>query len=81
MSGSPPSSSTGRGTKTTPLTSLLVESDGPRRFGGELGGAPGEPAAVARVAAAIAGLRGLPLDETVALLGENTRRWLGDRFR
>lgn len=60
-----------------PLASLLLESDGPWPYAGEFVGRPGEPSMVARAAEAIAAIRGLPLEETVAALAANTQRYLG----
>jgi TatD DNase family protein len=62
--------------REAPMGALLLESDGPWPYGGPFGGRAGEPAMVARSAAAIAGLRGRPVDEMLASLADNARRVL-----
>jgi TatD DNase family protein len=54
------------------LDHVVPESDGPWRYGAETG----EPAMVARVAAAVASVLGRPADEVAAALAANARRWL-----
>lgn len=60
-----------------PIEQLLVESDGPWRFGGEFEGRAGEPAMVARVVEAVAALKGLPVAEVGEQLAANARRCFG----
>lgn len=60
-----------------PLEQLLVESDGPWRFGGEFKGRGGEPAMVARVVETIAALKRLPVAEVADQLTANARRCFG----
>jgi TatD DNase family protein len=59
--------------RAVPLSQLVAESDGPWPYRGRRG----EPAMVADVAAAIAGVRGLPVGETLAALAANAARALG----
>ena len=56
-----------------PLTSLLVESDGPWKYGGEFAalGASG-PWLVSRVAEEVAKIKRLPVDDTMQQLTDNT---------
>jgi TatD DNase family protein len=61
--------------REVPLTQLLLESDGPWPYRGE----PGEPAMLARSAAAIAEILGRPLDEVVSALADNAGRCFGHR--
>jgi len=60
--------------RAVPPGQLLLESDGPWPYGGELGGRPGEPAMLARSAAAVAAIWQTPLEEAVSALEANARR-------
>jgi TatD DNase family protein len=57
-----------------PIESLVVESDGPWKYAGEFDGLPSGPWLTARVAEEIAKIKGLPVDDTMAQLAENTCR-------
>ena len=63
--------------RATPLRNLLLETDGPWPYGGEFAGQPTTPAMVARVAAEVARLKGLPLDEVQEVVWHNARRLFG----
>ena len=63
--------------RATPLHNLMLETDGPWPYGGEFAGQPTTPALVARVAAEVARLKGLPLDELRNALWDNARRLFG----
>lgn len=56
--------------EAVPLSQLVAESDGPWPYRGR----PGEPAMVADVAAAIAGVRGLAPHQAAAALADNAGR-------
>jgi TatD DNase family protein len=58
-----------------PLTSLLVESDGPWKYAGEFAAlGPSGPWLVSRVAEEVAKIKRLPVDDTMHQLTENTCR-------
>lgn len=57
-----------------PLDSLLVESDGPWRYGGEFEGIPSGPWLVSRVAEEVAKIKGLPAEEAMYRLSVNACR-------
>jgi TatD DNase family protein len=57
-----------------PLTSLLVETDAPWRFGGEFEGLPSGPWLAARVAEEVAKLKRLPVDDVMFQLCTNACR-------
>ena len=63
--------------RTVPLRSLLLESDGPWPYGGEFAGQPTTPALVARLAAEVARLKGVVLDEVREAAWQNTQRLFG----
>ena len=63
--------------RATPLRNLLLETDGPWPYGGEFAGQPTTPAMIARVAAEVARLKGLPLEEARDVLWDNARRLFG----
>lgn len=63
--------------QAVPLANLLLESDGPWPYGGEFTGNPTTPALVARVAAEVARLKGVPLAEVQAVTSANARRVFG----
>jgi TatD DNase family protein len=54
-----------------PLTSLLVESDGPWAYGGEFEGLPSGPWLVARVAEEVAKIKRLPVEDAMCRLTAN----------
>ncbi len=54
-----------------PLTSLLVETDGPWTYGGEFEGLPSGPWLAARVAEEIAKIKGLPVEDAMCRLTAN----------
>ena len=58
----------------TALESLLVESDGPWRYRGEFEGMPSGPWLASRVAEEVAKIKGLPVDDVMFQLSENTCR-------
>ena len=58
----------------TGLESLLVESDGPWPYRGEFDGMPSGPWLVSRVAEEVAKIKGLPVDDVMFQLSENTCR-------
>jgi TatD DNase family protein len=60
--------------EAVPLESLLVESDAPWPYNGELEGVPSGPWLCARVAAEVARIKGLPIEETMYRLSVNTCR-------
>jgi len=57
-----------------PLDILLVESDGPWKYGGEFEGIESGPWLASRVAEEVAKLKRLPVDETMFQLSTNTCR-------
>ena len=57
-----------------PLDALLVESDGPGKYGGEFEGIESGPWLASRVAEEVAKLKRLPVDETMFQLSTNTCR-------
>lgn len=63
--------------REVPLEQLVAESDGPWAFGGEFEGRAGEPGMVARVAEAVAEVKGLPVPEVAEQLLVNSRRCFG----
>lgn len=56
---------------STPLASLLVETDAPWPFAGEFTGLPSGPWLAARVAEEVAKLKRMPVDDVVIQLNEN----------
>ena len=58
--------------EAVPLTSLLVESDGPWPYKGEFEGMPSGPWLVTRVAEEIAKIKQTPVDEVIDQIGANT---------
>ncbi len=60
--------------QAVPLDRLLLESDGPWPYDGEFTGQRTTPAWVARVAEAVAQLKGVPLAEVEAVTTHNARR-------
>jgi TatD DNase family protein len=60
-----------------PLENLLLESDGPWPYGGEFAGHPTTPALVARVATAVAQLKGMALPEVHRIIAANVQRVFG----
>jgi TatD DNase family protein len=60
--------------RETPLDRLLVETDGPYLAPAPHRGKRNEPAFVRHVAERIAAVRGLPVEELIAMIGDNTRR-------
>ena len=65
--------------RAAPLRSLLLETDGPWPHGGEFAGRPTTPAMVARLAAEVAYLKGVPPDEARDVLWANAGRLFGHR--
>ena len=63
--------------RTVPLRNLLLESDAPWPYGGEFAGRPTTPAVVARLAAEVARLKGVALDEVQEALWQNAQRLFG----
>lgn len=63
--------------RTVPLRNLLLESDGPWPYGGEFAGQSTTPAVVARLAAEVARLKGVALEEVRNAVWENARRLFG----
>src|SRR3989441_2894363 len=57
-----------------PLDALLVESDGPWKYGGEFEGIESGPWLASRVAEEVAKLKRLPVDEMMFQLSTNTCR-------
>lgn len=57
-----------------PLTALVVESDGPWRYGGEFAALPPGPWLVARVVEEVAKLKRLPVDDAAHALTSNAAR-------
>jgi TatD DNase family protein len=60
--------------RETPLDRLLIETDGPYLAPVPHRGKRNEPAFVRHVAERIAAVRGLPVDELIARIGDNARR-------
>ncbi len=60
--------------RAVPLDRLLLESDGPWPYDGEFTGQRTTPALVARVAEAVARLKGVPLAEVQAVTTDSARR-------
>jgi TatD DNase family protein len=60
--------------RETPLDRLLLETDGPYLAPVPHRGRRNEPAFVAHVAAQLAAVRGIPVEELIALTGQNARR-------
>jgi CheY-like chemotaxis protein len=63
--------------RAVPLDNLLLESDGPWAYGGEFAGQPTTPALVARVAEAVAEIKGVPLADVKQATTENALRLFG----
>ena len=63
--------------RAVPLRNLLLESDGPWPYGGEFAGRPTTPAMVTRLAAEVARLKGMALDEVKEAVWENAQRFFG----
>ena len=63
--------------RAVPLRNLLLESDGPWPYGGEFAGQPTTPAVVARLAAEVARLKGVALDEVREAVWQNAQRLFG----
>ena len=63
--------------RRVPLRNLLLETDGPWPYGGEFDGQPTTPALVARLAAEVARLKGVSLDEVREVVWENAQRLFG----
>ncbi len=63
--------------RATPLRNLLLESDGPWPYGGEFAGQLTTPARVARLAAEVARLKGVPREEVREVVWENARHLFG----
>ena len=61
----------------TPLRNLLLESDGPWTYGGEFTGQATMPTVVARLAAEVAFLKGVSLEEVRDVVWDNARRLFG----
>jgi len=57
-----------------PLESLLVESDGPWKYGGEFAALPSGPWLAARVAEEVAKIKRVPVDDVMHRLSENACR-------
>jgi TatD DNase family protein len=66
--------------RATPLDRILVETDGPYLAPVPHRGGRNEPAFVVRVAARIAAVLGLDLEDVVARTGENAVRLFGGRL-
>jgi len=66
--------------RSIPLSSLVVETDGPWRYGGEFAGSVTEPTILRRVIAKVAALRNEPVDDVPEKLVDNTSRLFGLRF-
>jgi TatD DNase family protein len=60
--------------RETPLDRLLLETDGPYLAPVPHRGQRNEPAFVTHVAARVAAVRGIPVDELIAVTGQNARR-------
>lgn len=60
--------------QTVPLDSLLVESDGPWKYGGEFEGLPSGPWFASRVAEEIAKLKRMPVEDVMHQLSTNACR-------
>jgi TatD DNase family protein len=60
--------------RETPLDRLLLETDGPYLAPVPHRGKRNEPAFVGHVAARLAAVRGIPVEELIALTGQNARR-------
>lgn len=63
--------------RAVPLRNLLLESDGPWPYGGEFAGQLTTPAIVARLAAEVARLKGVALEDVREVVWENARRLFG----
>ena len=63
--------------RATPLRSLLLETDGPWPYDGEFAGQPTRPAMIARLAAEVARLKGVALDEVREAVWQNAQRLFG----
>jgi len=66
--------------RSIPLSSLVVETDGPWRYGGEFVGSETEPTILRRVIAKVAALRNEPVDDVAENLVGNTSRLFGLRL-
>jgi TatD DNase family protein len=60
--------------RETPLDRLLLETDGPYLAPVPHRGKRNEPAFVGHVASRVAAVRGIPVEELIALTGQNARR-------
>jgi TatD DNase family protein len=60
--------------RETPLDRLLLETDGPYLAPVPHRGKRNEPAFVAHVAAQVAAVRGIPLEELIEVTGQNAKR-------
>ena len=63
--------------QATPLRNLLLESDGPWPYGGEFAGQATTPAMIARLAAEVALLKAVSLEEVRDTVWDNARRLFG----
>ena len=63
--------------RAVPLRNLLLESDGPWPYDGEFAGQPTTPAMVVRLAAEVACLKGVSLDEVREEVWQNAQRLFG----
>ena len=63
--------------RAVPLRNLLLESDGPWPYGGEFANQPTTPVMVARLAAEVARLKGVSLEEVRQVTWENAQRLFG----
>jgi TatD DNase family protein len=60
-----------------PLSSLVIETDGPWPYGGEFEGRPTEPTFLGRVVQEIATIKGVTTDEVAEIVTENAVRLFG----
>ena len=63
--------------RAVPLRNLMLESDGPWPYGGEFTGQLTTPAMIARLAAEVARLKGVALDEVREVVWQNAQRLFG----
>ena len=63
--------------QAAPLRNLLLESDGPWPYGGEFAGQATTPAMIAPLAAEVARLKGVSLEELRDIVWDNARRLFG----
>jgi TatD DNase family protein len=59
---------------TVPLSSLVIETDGPWPYSGEFEGRSTEPAFLGRIVDAIATIKGVAREEVAEIVTVNTRR-------